>query len=481
LLIAKLLGLLAGAVQWLPTWDLLAESQRQVVDSAFAHYGSLHPLNLLQLLAPYLFETRVAGGNTHELALYVGAVPLMLVVWMLQRRNDIGNHARFLKFALALTCIAFALALGKYGGVYVLQTWLPLVGKFRLPARYLVLVYFGVASLSAVALDHLLRQPAERDSGDSRLFCRLAVASLALAVVGPWLWSQHVASARLICTGPVLIAAAAAAVMLARRKARGALAVLVALAAIDLGLYGFSYAIFPNAVSLSDYAEAAAVPPLTTGYRIATDLPAPQDATVRGGNRLILSGCRQIDGYAGLEPRKQLDYRQLSALQAAGVQWVANRPHTRKIAGLLEHDDRWLEVPNPLPRVRLEGPREETHHAQLVHETPGELHIALQTPQPRLLVIAESFHRGWRAQIDGHPAELQRVHGDFMGCLIEPGEHDVRLVFRPASLVWGRRLSIAGVLGIALLFTMAARPRSMHRDRLELHHSNNVARELAHV
>ncbi len=48
-----------------------------------------------------------------------------------------------MKFALILTPWPSCLALGSYGGLYLVQTWLPLVGKFRLPARYLVLVYFG--------------------------------------------------------------------------------------------------------------------------------------------------------------------------------------------------------------------------------------------------------------------------------------------------------------------------------------------------
>ena len=61
--------------------------------ASFAAWGSLHPLNLLQLVAPYLFAGRVVGDNTHEFGLYVGAVPLVLAVWVLARRRELGRLA----------------------------------------------------------------------------------------------------------------------------------------------------------------------------------------------------------------------------------------------------------------------------------------------------------------------------------------------------------------------------------------------------
>ncbi len=76
--IAKEIGLLLGGVQLLPTLDAWLHSARMSADADFASWGSLHPLNLLQLVAPYLLADRVIGDNTHEFGLYVGAVPLVL-------------------------------------------------------------------------------------------------------------------------------------------------------------------------------------------------------------------------------------------------------------------------------------------------------------------------------------------------------------------------------------------------------------------
>ncbi len=469
--IALALGVLAGAVQWLPTWDWLADSQRQHVDAAFAVSGSLHPLNLIQLISPYLFQTRVAGGNTHELGLYIGAVPLMLVVWLLAcPRCD--RHSRFLKFAAALTLLAFVLALGSNGGLYWLQTWLPVVGKFRMPARYLVLVHFGLATLSAIALARLMATPTTAPPPRGALL-KTIMASTLLAAIAPLLWGPELRSSlSWACVGPLLLAAAAGALMLCQRGVRGGYAILIALTILDLGAYGLSYAIFPNTVRWDDYLAAGDPPTLDRGYRVAVESPG---ATLRTGNHLLVRGLHQVDGYAGLEPQRRLDYRQTNALQLAGVQWTFDRDR-----------DRWQEVPNPLPRVRLVSKAIASMHpaadlnqldlrtaafveqplhliagagdAALVTEQPGRMECSVNVSSRQLLVVAESFHRGWRAEVDGRPTEVLRVNGDFLGCVVEPGQQRVSLKFQPASLIWGRRLSLIGIFGIIAGFVLLMRP-----------------------
>jgi hypothetical protein len=74
-------GFAIAAVQLLPSWEALGESSRHVVDSSYRNWGSLHPLNLAQFVAPYLFSGRVVGQNTHEYGCYAGSVTLLLAVW----------------------------------------------------------------------------------------------------------------------------------------------------------------------------------------------------------------------------------------------------------------------------------------------------------------------------------------------------------------------------------------------------------------
>ncbi len=83
---ALVLGLFVGGIQLLPTIDALGDSTRATADASFTYSGSLDALNAIQLIAPYLFATRIVGQNTHELGLYIGAAPLLLCAWLLQNR-----------------------------------------------------------------------------------------------------------------------------------------------------------------------------------------------------------------------------------------------------------------------------------------------------------------------------------------------------------------------------------------------------------
>ena len=77
---------------------------------------------------------------------------------------------------------------------------------------------------------------------------------------------------------------------------------------------------------------------------------------------MTLSGWRRADGYAGLEPQRRLDYTELPTLQVAGVRWVKRADTTDRIEGLTPLDDRWHEVPGPLPKVRLVGRARQSDH-----------------------------------------------------------------------------------------------------------------------
>src|SRR5690606_19491588 len=125
----------------------------------------------------------------------------LLIVWLLTTQRSQIAENRFLKFALFLAGIAFVLALGSRGGLYYLQTCLPVVGKFRIPARYLLLVHFGLAAAVAVALQQLLKSSAAEvpafgsrtrlmKAGIQHPLTRWVAAGVLLAVLGPLVWPE---------------------------------------------------------------------------------------------------------------------------------------------------------------------------------------------------------------------------------------------------------------------------------------------------
>ncbi len=487
----KGLGLLIGMLQLLPTWDILQESARNHPDPDFLMNGSWHPINLFQLLSPYLTASRVIGFETHEFALYVGAVPLTLGVWFFL--SPLRGPARtglsaFLALSLILSLI---LASGSFGGLALVQTWLPLVGKFRVPARALLFVHLIWSVLAALAWSAITLDPDEKAVGAMRRVTWF-LASLSILIptglfllFGEALPLGHPAG---IAAGPILFFLAGVICQGLARKALWAVPAAILLTVVDLGCYGISYAIYsPASPELERWMRNDA--PYSPGDRIAA-IPRTFGNTGQSGmgNRFLLLGLRQIDGYLALEPKSRLfgTAASIPALRAAGVAWIPAIASPTQPELLHRVSENWYKVPDPAPRIRLVTNAVQSLRpdrdilkidplstvlterridlepgvpgtATLLDESPGILAIRTAASSTQLLAIADRFHSGWQATIDGQAAELLRINGDFLGLIVASGTHRISLEFRPSSLIWGRRLSL---LGLLLLFLVVwAYPR----------------------
>jgi hypothetical protein len=495
LLSAALAGVLLGCIQLVPSIDALNHSTRQSADAAFATSGSLHPLNLLQAVAPYLFGTRVVGQNTHELGLYFGAVPLLLSAWLLAHPRSWGDCRRLIVATLWVAGIALLLAFGEHGIGGGWQQHLPLVGKFRFPCRTIVWVYAAVAVLSAIAWQRLAEAQADghdksdgRDKSNAPLWI-VCLASLTAALIAPWVWPEFVNDWPLVAVAPVCFAVAAIALAAAARGSRVAMVALVMLTALDLGTYGFSYAVLSGTDRLESFAHVPDAPPSAERPIVAQPYNK-EDSPEQVGNRLLLAGFRRADGYAGLVPSRMLDYRDPVALRVAGVGFRAEeqdagysnrivwlpvsdplapiRLVTRAIAdrgeplAVAAAADTALYFPPPLGRPALLpeslDPSSMTAAVDLTPGSPGtiadvqqlagRLSLTTETDGRQLVVVNTSYHSGWRGWIDGRPVPVMRVNRDFLGCVVEAGTHRVTLDFHPFSLRLGKVLS---TLGLGLL------------------------------
>src|SRR5262249_43840474 len=105
------------------------------------------------LFAPYLAWGRVDVW----VGSYMGAVPLLLVLWGLptfSRRGERSTRPLAL-FALGLFVLATWVSLGSHGKLYYLLTQVPVVGNFRAPARYNMIATFALMVLAALAFGRL--------------------------------------------------------------------------------------------------------------------------------------------------------------------------------------------------------------------------------------------------------------------------------------------------------------------------------------
>ena len=162
---AVLLGLLVAAVQLVP----LEAAVRAVVrsDSIASTAWSLHPLGLLETIAPHLFGDFFqapqfdavpwipplnSGREPFFFSIYLG--PAVLGVAMLGALA--GTRRWWLVFWILTGAIALLAAFGPYTPFYpFIREIVPILKSFRFPVKYLVVSTMAVAALVAAGWDAL--------------------------------------------------------------------------------------------------------------------------------------------------------------------------------------------------------------------------------------------------------------------------------------------------------------------------------------
>ena len=90
--------------------------------------------------------------------------------------------------------------------------------------------------------------------------------------------------------------------------------------------------------------------------------------------------------------------------------------------------------------------------AKITTHTDRRVTIAVTASQHGLLVLAEQYHAGWRAYVDGRPTPVVRTNHILRGVPLSPGKHEVVFEFSPSSLKVGAGLSLLGI--VVLLIVM---------------------------
>jgi len=154
--LSVLLGAGIAAVQLLPAAELLNLSVRaQEMGVDFFTTYSMKPEVLTQFISPF-WQLGKPDTFNQEYWAYLGVMPVMLAFFALLQRDA---RTRFF-FLLALGAVV--LALGGFTPVYGLLYYLPVFNRFRVPARFLLMLTFAMLFLSARGFEEL--QNRTRDS-----------------------------------------------------------------------------------------------------------------------------------------------------------------------------------------------------------------------------------------------------------------------------------------------------------------------------
>ncbi len=480
-------GILLAGIQLVPTYEYLAASLRAQSTYDFLTEQSLHPVNLFTIAGPWLFRRYLFMEQTYnpvEQVCHLGAVAPIAALWMLLRWRQLGALRPLVAGLFGLSALALVLALGRHTGLYRYFLELPLVGSLRVPARYVIALFFSGAVFAAIAFADLQRAESTAELRRRARWIWIVpgvsacVAGAALAMIRNPEWGPDLASQLnapgWIAVGPLVFVLAAALFTFAARGHRTALYGLLVLTPAEHAIYAVPWWWSNPPRTIAEYRAGIPRTEVSPPFRIATTSDwgwAGPPLRWWGSTRLIVRDARLVSGYAGLIPAKQLDYATAAARRVTGAALLLEPPRlVTSLSGALSRarlvtravlsaqpaiDIEAIDVANAAlveEPIDLEvGP---AGTAAIEEERAGALQIQVEAPTRQLLVLAESFHPGWQVLVDGAAARVLRVNGDFMGVLVDPGVHAVHFSFAPRSFVVGRWTSLAGI-GIVLAVALA--------------------------
>jgi hypothetical protein len=477
-LLPLLLALALAAAQLLPTLELAAHSGRVSHGLAGAVRTRFPLTHLVLYLIPNFFgnpssrEAPYWGNfqdpsafNFFETACYAGILPLLLAVWGLRRWRELRGGYFALLIAFALLCATGPLYPLLYYGA-------PGFRELAGLGRILCLAAFGIAGLAAVGIDELVgRQQAGRLGRVIPVF--LAVAALCAAAM----WALFQAPMAELSDGFsryfhaqalafVLLALAATALIWARARLRvpPTTFAAAALALVTLDLFWFGIGFNPYVDARLAYPETDSIRWLKehAGHQRFTSL-ASHGLDWMPHNSPMIFGLRDIHGSDSLRIKSSFDLisppggdqsrypeAESGLLDVLGVRYLmTDQTLSGKWRLAYAGEAPIYENTHARPRAFLEADSPAASNApglgavEFVRDDPDRVEMRAEDVRPgAVLVVMDSYHPGWRATVDGRPAETINVNGGFRGVHLSPGTHTVEMQYQPGAYRVGLFVSL---------------------------------------
>jgi hypothetical protein len=183
-----LVGLGVAAVQIIPSYELVRESVRAILnDYSLITMGSYPPEGIITWILPH-FYGRFAADNYWVSGvpwsvplynLYVGILPVFLLLFVPYREP---GGRRIIAFAITLAVLSFLMALGSNTPLYKFVVMLPGFDKIRAPAKIIILWVLAMSLLAGKGMDGLLNRSKACLHGPLGVAFGIILAVLALDV-----------------------------------------------------------------------------------------------------------------------------------------------------------------------------------------------------------------------------------------------------------------------------------------------------------
>jgi hypothetical protein len=502
-LLTPLIALGLSALQLLPSLEIMRYSLRAGLSYEEATAYSLPPTALASTFSPLLFGRGAAefwGPWERVETMYVGVVPLLLAGLAFRRKWRDSTW-----FLLALGVLGVFIALGKFTPIYSLIHSLPVLGGLRVPARFILLTNFSLATLAAIGLQRFMTESFSIKRvlgwGGAVMIGGMLTLVLAYQSVGSIDHGNNLASSFSF----LLIAALALGIMVLRVKSaissQPSAILLIGLLSLELVLLGSGVEVDRNDptlgyqhqgvvdflksdggqfrsenVSKAWQPDAALMHNLNDIGGIFNPLGLASYETYRGGmgsrgsplyNFLgakyvlankdqppgdasfvpVFNGDPQIDVYLNTNalPRAQLIDR--AVIVRSGVEaWQAIHA--------VEFDPASEAVIENGEELSGAGNQSAGRALAFTSVSNDRVELIARTDLPMYLVVSDVFYPGWKATIDDQSTTLYPANFAFRAVLVPPGEHRVTFMFEPVMWRLGliiSALTLTGLIGYGLI------------------------------
>jgi hypothetical protein len=100
---------------------------------------------------------------------------------------------------------------------------------------------------------------------------------------------------------------------------------------------------------------------------------------------------------------------------------------------------------------------------------PNRIEVVVSTPESGFLVIGDSFHPGWTAEVDGRASTVYLANYVMRAVAVPEGVHRIGLTFVPKALIAGTLITAAGWAAIAFLLGIVAFRRFSRAEGADRH------------
>ena len=478
-----------GAIQLLPAREYSQLTIRFITGGTFPAaekipYDRLVPGLWPQSLLTGLFPAAFGGifGGDEAFPYYIGVFPLLLAILAIWK---CWGHI-WVRYLTVMAVLAFVYSLGEFSFLHgVIYAVVPLMWASRSANRFLYLVSFALAVLSAYGLDTLIEHTNENWWAPARRVLKWAALACTAAFLVPAIFPQLSLTVWSALSLLLIAASCVWFAWLTRHPASPSMRVALA-AFILFDLSTFNWVQVDQAtvdkvgdqmqqmISLRGPCAFIKSRPGLNRVRVGVQ-PEPNVGDVYGVQSIWGGGATALTVYSRLGLRDNLlnvgyyikpasaadpnpiykdrRWKVFENRSAFPRAWLTHEtvvePSVNAVFRALDnpaidlHTTALMEAPLPRPLEKTAGGSESVRFRSY---EPDRMAMDVDTPAPALVVLSEMYYPGWRARVNGKPAEIYRVDGALRGIIAPGGTALIELEYAPGSFRAGAIITVLTLL-----------------------------------